>query len=98
MPYFVKQQVIGDRIKIEHLPLEPYQINIGCREDKRDGENLRIGIMRDQELAQAATIAADERAEPEEREGVTVEEIRELQAEDRGLGTFHSYYQQFRKR
>lgn len=96
MPYIIRTSIVGDVRKVEYLPPGPAEV--GKREEYPSGEHLRVKIMRDQDLAQSASKAADEAAIPPGVEGVTVEEIRELQAEDRGLGSFHAHYQQFRKR
>lgn len=80
MPYIVKQDVIGGRSKVEYLPPDPHEISIGYRQDKREGENLRIGIMRDQELAQSAAIGVEQRLVPEEAI-IDVKDVAEMREE-----------------
>lgn len=99
MPYIVEQETIGGRIKVEYLPPDPHEIAIGYREDKREGESLRIGIMRDQELAASASIAAEQREEIPEAI-IDTEDIAQMRREKEQLWgkDLAEYYQSFGKR
>jgi len=92
MPYIVRTSVVGDKKKVEFLPFGPAEIG---RRERYSGEELRIGIMKDQELAAAASAGG---AGVTEEAILDTQDVAQMRREKEKLwGALSEHYQHFGK-